>query len=77
MAEQLAVVYTAAGQAEANLIKSMLEAANIPVMVSQEGAGATFGFTLGLMGEAEILVPEKYADEARGLLEAWQRGDDE
>jgi hypothetical protein len=55
----------------------MLEAANIPVMVSQEGAGATFGFTLGLMGEAEILVPEKYADEARGLLEAWQRGDDE
>jgi hypothetical protein len=74
MAEQLAVVYTAAGQVEANLIKSMLEAENIPVMVVQEGAGAAYGFTVGLMGVAEILVPEKFANEARELLKAMKSG---
>lgn len=74
MPEELIVIYTAAGQVEAHLIKSLLEAEGIPVMVSQEGAGAAYGFTLGLLGEAKILVPEKYAGQARELLEAWQRG---
>lgn len=74
MSEEPVVVYVAAGQAEAALIKSLLEAEGIPVMVSQEGAGTVFGFTVGLMGRAEILVPATRAKEARGLLEAMERG---
>ena len=70
MPDDLVAVYTAAGQAEAALIKSLLEAKGIPVMVAQEGAGVAFGLTVGLMGMAEILVPEKYAAEARKVIEA-------
>ena len=75
MYNNLVVVYTAAGQAEANLIKSMLEAAGIPAMSAQEGAGAAFGLTVGLMGEAQILVREEDAAEARELLAAMERGE--
>jgi len=75
MSEELIVVYIAAGQVEANLVKSLLEAEGIPVMVSQEGAGTVFGFTVGLMGRAEILVPASRAAEARALLEAMEGGE--
>jgi hypothetical protein len=75
MNNNLVVVYTAAGQTEASLIKSLLEAAGIPAMSSQEGAGAAFGLTVGLMGEARILVREEDAAEARELLAAMERGE--
>ncbi|MBI3242460.1 MAG: DUF2007 domain-containing protein [Chloroflexi bacterium] len=73
MPENLVVIYTAAGQAEANLIKSVLEAAGIPAMSTQEGAGAAFGLTVGLMGEARILVREEDAAEAKELLAAMEQ----
>jgi|CXWL01.1.fsa_nt_gi type III secretory pathway lipoprotein EscJ len=75
MNNELVVVYTAAGQTEANLIKSLLEAAGIPAMTSQEGAGAAYGLTVGPLGEARILVREKDAAEARELLAAMERGE--
>ncbi len=75
MPENLVVVYTAAGQTEANLIKGVLEAAGIPAMSSQEGAGAAFGLTVGLMGKAQILVREEDAAEARELLAAMEQGE--
>lgn len=75
MTQSLAVVYTAAGRIEANIVKGMLEAAGIPVELSQESAGTVYGFTVGTMGLVEILVPEQRADEAKTLIEAMQRGD--
>ena len=75
MNNNLVVVYTAAGQPEANLIKSLLEAAGIPAMSSQEGAGAAYGLTVGPMGEAQILVREEDAAEARELLAAMEQGE--
>lgn len=75
MSSELVVVYTAAGQAEANLIKSLLEAEGIPAGIVQEGAGAAFGFTVGLMGQADILVAEENAAQARDILEAMERGE--
>lgn len=75
MSDELVVVYTAAGQVEAHLIISLLESAGIPAGIVQEGAGAAFGFTMGLMGEAQILVAEKNARAARELLDAYERGD--
>ena len=75
MADNLVVVYTASGQAEASLIKSLLAAAGIPAMSTQEGAGAAYGFTVGLMGRAEILVSEAHVEEALALLAARERGE--
>ncbi len=68
MSESLVVVYTANGRLEADRIQSWLQAEGIPAAVSQEGAGTTYGLTVGLLGRAEILVPAARADEARALL---------
>jgi hypothetical protein len=75
MTQSLAVVYAAAGRIEANIVKGMLEAAGIPVELSQESAGTVYGFTVGTMGLVEILVPEQRAEEARALIEAMRRGE--
>ena len=72
----LVSVYIAHGQVEAQLIKSLLEAEGIPTMIAQEGAGAAYGLTVGILGNAEIFVREKDADEAKKLIEEI-RGNDE
>jgi hypothetical protein len=72
----LTSVYIAHGQVEAQLIKSLLEAEGIPVMIAQEGAGAAYGLTVGILGIAEIFVREKDAEEAKRLIEE-MRGDEE
>jgi hypothetical protein len=72
----LVSVYIAHGQVEAQLIKSLLEAEGIPTMIAQEGAGAAYGLTVGILGIAEIFVREKDADEAKKLIEEI-RGNDE
>lgn len=76
MPNDLVSVYIAHGQVEAQLIKSLLEAEGIPVMIAQEGAGAAYGLTVGILGIAEIFVREKDGDEAKKLIEE-MRGDDE
>ena len=75
MPHSLVTVYTVAGQIEANIIKGMLEAAGIPVMVVQEGAGRAYGLGVGLMGKADILVPEQHAEAAQKLLDQMERGE--
>mgnify|MGYP001599289084 CR=1 FL=1 len=76
MPNDLVSVYIAHGQVEAQLIKSLLEAEGIPTMIAQEGAGAAYGLTVGILGIAEIFVREKDADEAKKLIEE-MRGNDE
>lgn len=75
MAEPLVVVYTVTGRLEADRIQSWLQAEGIPAVVSQEGAGAVYGLAVGLLGEAEILVPAGRADEARAWLAAMESGE--
>ena len=75
MNDKLVVVYTAAGQLNAQVIKGLLEAAGIPAVISQEGAGDVFGFTIGPLGLADILVTEEQAAAARDLLEAMEHGE--
>jgi len=69
MSNDLVSVYIAHGQVEAQLIKSLLEAEGIPTMIAQEGAGAAYGLTVGILGVAEIFVREKDAEEAKKLIE--------
>jgi len=75
MSNNLVVVFTTAGGGQAEIIKSLLETAGIPAMISQPGAGAAYGFTVGPLGLVDVLVPEARAAEAEALLAAMQRGD--
>jgi len=75
MTHSLVVVYTAAGQTDASIVKGMLEAAGIPAALSQEGAGAAFGFTVGALGMVDVLVAAPRAAEAAALIAAMQRGE--
>ena len=75
MSERLIVVYTAVSPGEADIIKSTLLAAGIPAATSREGAGAAYGFTVGPLAMADILVPEAYVGQAEDLLAAMRRGD--
>jgi hypothetical protein len=75
MPHQSVVVYTTAGPLQAHLIKGMLEAAGIRVQLSQEGAGAVYGLTVGPLGLVDILVAEEDAPEAEALLAAMERGE--
>jgi len=53
---------------EADVIKSRLEAANIPALIEQEAIGTVMGLTVGPLGSAKVLVPETMADQAQELL---------
>lgn len=72
MSQDLVEVYVAAGLPEANLFKSYLEANGIPVMAVQEGAGAAYGITVGILGEVRLLVTKRWETRARELIEAMQ-----
>lgn len=63
------VILTTVGSMQAQLMKSQLEANGISVLLSQESAGATYGFTVGAMGLVEVLVAEDKLREAQGILE--------
>jgi hypothetical protein len=52
----------------AQIFKSKLEAAGIPVLLKYESAGLVFGITVDGLGEVKIMVPEPYAQEAKRLL---------
>ena len=73
--KKIVMVQTAEGQIEANIFKSLLDAAGILNFLSQEGAGRAYGLGVGQLGRVEILVPEDRAAEARELLDQYYRGE--
>ena len=52
----------------ANIYKSKLEAAEIPVMLQYDSAGQVFGILVDGMGEVRVMVPEPLAAEAEEVL---------
>ncbi len=52
----------------AQIYKSKLEAAGIPVLLSYEVAGLVFGITIDGLGEVRVMVPAEFAAEAEELL---------
>lgn len=64
----------AQGDLEAEIIRGLLEAQEIPVVLSREGAGRAFGFTVGPMGEVEILVPMDHLHQAKIILKQYEDG---
>ena len=65
------------GTIDAEIIRGMLEAQNIPVVLSQEGAGRAIGLTIGPLGETQILVPENKLESAKVVLEEYYKAIEE
>jgi len=62
------LVYTADGPLTGEMVRILLESANIPVLLARESAGAVYGLTVGAMGEVKVYVPFDRADEALELI---------
>jgi hypothetical protein len=57
------------GMLRAQVIKTKLEEAGIPVLLDYESIGRVLGVTVDGLGEVHVLVPTRYADEAWTLIE--------
>ena len=64
----LVEVYASQGHLGANVAKSKLEAAGIPALLSYRAASLIFGLTVDGIGKVRVLVPERFAEEARAML---------
>ena len=72
MSDELVEVYKAAGEAEAQIIKGLLESYGIPCLLKSLAAPSVHVFTVNGMGEVKVMVWESMAEKARGLI----RGED-
>jgi len=61
-------VATTMGPLRAEVLRGRLEAEGIPALVIREAAGGIYAVTVGLLGEADVLVPEELAERAREIL---------
>ena len=68
------VVYLANGMLEAESVKILLESFGISAFVNQESAGTTYGLTVGLLGEVEVIVPLSRIEEAKKIIEEMNAG---
>jgi hypothetical protein len=70
MAKQIKLVevYRATGEAEALIIKSLLETSGIPCLLKSNAAPSVHVFTVDGMGEVKVMVSESKAEEARSLI---------
>jgi hypothetical protein len=74
---ELVRVYTCQGWDVAQIYKSKLEAAGIPVLLKYESAGLVYGITVDGLGAVRVMVPERYASEAEALLTSSDEWTDE
>ena len=72
---ELVTVYASMGPLRAEVIKSKLEAAGIPVLLSYESAGVVIGILADGLGEVRVQVPREYEADALALIEPLEPGD--
>ena len=66
--EKLAEVYTAAGEAEAQVIKGLLESYGISCLLKSNAAPSVHMFAVDGMGEVKVMVVESMAKKAKKLI---------
>lgn len=66
--EHWETIYSSNGPLHAEILRSLLEAQDIPVFLSQEGAGSALGLTIGPLGEIQVMVPSSRVFLARQIL---------
>jgi hypothetical protein len=71
---QWKTVYSANGILEAETIRIFLGSFDIFSIISQESAGSTFGFTIGPLGQAHILVKRNDFERAESILDQYEKG---
>ncbi|HRW05945.1 MAG TPA: DUF2007 domain-containing protein [Caldilineaceae bacterium] len=64
------VVWRAANQMEAQVVKGRLESEGIPAIIQGEALGAIYGLTSGSLAETLVLVPAPLAEKAEMILYA-------
>ena len=81
---KLVTIYHSMGMLPAQVIKSKLESAGVPVLLKYESAGQVIGLTIDGLGMVQVQVPEEWAEDAQALIavgpdedsddEAWEDG---
>ena len=66
--EKLVRVYRAGGEAEALIIKSLLESNGIPCLLRSNAAPSVHVFAVDGLGEVKVMVRESRAGEAKRLI---------
>lgn len=66
---EMVCVRTCQGWDLAQIYKSKLEAAEIPVLLQYESAGLVYGITVDGLGQVRIMVPVAHASVAKALLQ--------
>ena len=74
MSEEMVTVFVAAGETEAQQVRSFLEANGIPVFERGEALRFTHGFTMDGLGQVELQVVTEMAARARELLKEADEG---
>jgi hypothetical protein len=64
------VVWTAANQMEAQIVKGRLVSEGIPAMLRGESLGTIYGLTAGHLASTDVLVPAPLAEKATQILES-------
>ena len=72
---ELVIVCTVGSELATNVIKSHLEIEGIPVIVQGETYGRMRGFTVGGLGQVNVLVPKEFAETARQIIKAKESGE--
>lgn len=60
--------------ASAQVLRGLLEAQEIPAILSRESAGSVFPVNVGIFGLVDVLVPEAKWDDALRVLEMFPTG---
>jgi len=66
--KEMVEVYTATGEIEAQVIKSLLESYGIPCLLKSNAAPSVHMFVVNGMGEVKIIVWKSMAEKARNLI---------
>jgi hypothetical protein len=67
--DNLICVATVYGQLQAQVLKTKLESAGIPVLLQYESYGVVLGLTVDGMGQVRVMVPDSLAEEAAQVLD--------
>ena len=67
--QTLITVYVSQGPLAAEVAKSKLDGANIPVLLRYEAIGRVLGLTVDGLGAVQVQVPAEFEAQAREILQ--------
>lgn len=74
---KLVRIATLADSILAEVLRGLLEAQDIPCLLSKEGAGQAYGLHVGLLAEVEVFVPQRHEARARQIFQENFGNDDQ